>query len=142
MNAWTYYSPLWLGVLLILALNDSIRASMTYSDTQEWLIVAACAVSAGILCQGLLIGAQGAFAQVLPVPIGRSLRGGAAMAIGWLLIIAIVLAAATTLLAYETVGVPAKVCGAAGGAALLAGAVIYLWNIPTAVADFGRERRR
>lgn len=142
MNAWTYYSPLWLGALLVLALNDTIRGSMTYSDAKEWIIVAAYAISTGILCQGLLIGAQGAFAQVLPVPVGRSLRGGSAASAGWLLILAILLTGVTVLFAHEGAALAAKIAGALGLGALLGAAIIYTWNIPTAVADFGRERLR
>ncbi|HPM23412.1 MAG TPA: hypothetical protein PLP66_05865, partial [Phycisphaerae bacterium] len=75
MGRATYYSPLWLGALLVLALNEPLRVGLTLPDATEWLIVAALAIAAGLQSQVLLVGAQGAFAQVLPVPWGRSVRG-------------------------------------------------------------------
>ena len=86
MGPWAYYSPLWLGALLVLALNDSLRGLMVWPEWLEWLAVAGVAVLAGVQAQVLTIGAQGLFAQVLPVPIGKSIRGGPAVLGGTLLI--------------------------------------------------------
>lgn len=144
MSRWAYYSPLWLGALLVLALNEPLRGAMNFSDAVEWLIVVGAALTFGIACQVLLTGVQGAFAQVLPVPGGRSLRGGPAMAAGWLLIAWFVLGAATTLFAFEP-EVPRWVVVAGlvlTAACLLAALLIYAWNLPAADADFRGEEAR
>jgi hypothetical protein len=142
MGRWTYYSPLAVGILLVLALNDTIRGALTLPDWQEWLIVAAVAVAAGVQCQVLMIGAQGAFAQVLPVPWGKSIRGGAAVLAGWLLIAWFVLSAVTALLSLESVTTAALVVGGLSLAALVGAGLTYVWSIPAAVADFGDKEAR
>lgn len=142
MGRWAYYSPLWLGALLVLALNDALRASLPPREPwAHWLIVAGVAVLAGLQAQVLMVGAQGAFAQVLPVPRGRSIRGGGAAGAGWLLMAWVVLSLVTVLLGYEAVTQAALVLGVLGLAALGGAVLIYVWNIPAAVADFGEERR-
>ena len=142
MGRWTYYSPLWLGVLLVLALNDSLRASMpAWEPWLAWLVVVAAAVVVGLQCQVFLIGAQGAFAQVLPVPWGKSIRGGAAVLAGWLLIAWVGLLAVTVLVGSQDVTTAVIVLGVASLAALGGALAVYVWNIPAAVADFGDERR-
>jgi predicted membrane channel-forming protein YqfA (hemolysin III family) len=142
MERWTYYSPLWLGALLVLALNDALRSALPImAPWASWLIVAGAAVLAGLQSQVLMVGAQGAFAQVLPVPRGRSIRGGAAAAAGWLLIAWVLLSGVTVLLSCEAVTQAAVVLGVLSVVALAAAIVIYAWNIPAAVADFGSDRR-
>ena len=142
MGRWAYYSPLWLGALLVLALNDALRASLpTMAPGAHWLIVVGVAVLAGLQSQVLMVGAQGAFAQVLPVPRGRSIRGGAAAGAGWLLMTWVVLSGVTVLLGYEAVTQAAVVLGVFSLAALGGALLIYAWNVPAAVADFGEERR-
>jgi hypothetical protein len=142
MGRWTYYSPLGLGVLLVLLLNDSLRASVpTYAPAVQWLIVAAYALGAALAAQVLMIGAQGAFAQVLPVPRGRSIRGGAAVSAGWLFIAWVVLGLTTALLYSEEIGTAALVLGVCDLAALAGALGIYFWNIPAALPDFLAERR-
>ncbi len=142
MNRWTYYSPLAVGALLVLAMNDSIRAALTLPDWEEWLIVLAAAVAVGLQCQVLMFGAQGAFAQVLPVPWGKSFRGTGAALAGWLLIAWVGLSATTALLSFEQVTTAALVVGALSLAALAAAVVTYIWNIPAAVPDFGNRESR
>jgi hypothetical protein len=143
VGPWTYYSPLWLGAVLVLALNDALRSSLPPMEPWvRWLVVAAVAVLVGLQSQVLMVGAQGAFAQVLPVPRGRSIRGGAAAAGGWLLVAWVGLSAVTVLLGYEAVTQAAIVLGVLSLAALGGALLIYVWNIPAAVADFGQERRR
>ena len=139
MGRWTYYSPLVLGTLLVVAMNESLRATLTLPDWAEWLIVAGVAAAVGIQCQILMIGAQGAFAQVLPVPFGKSIRGGAATLAGWLLIAWVVLSAVTVLLGFEAVTQAAVVVGILSLAALASMVVVYVWSLPAAVADFGTE---
>jgi hypothetical protein len=142
MERWTYYSPLWLGALLVLALNDALRSALpVMAPWASWLIVAGVAVLAGVQCQVLMVGAQGAFAQVLPVPRGRSIRGGAAAAGGWLLMAWVLLSGVTVLLGCERVTEAAVIVGVLSLAVLGGAAVIYAWHIPAAMADFGDERR-
>ena len=138
MGRWTYYSPLWLGALLVFALNDALRQALPPLEPwAHWLIVVVVAVVVGVQCQVLMVGAQGAFAQVLPVPIGRSIRGRAAVIGGWLLIAWVTLACATVLLGYEEVTLAARVLGGMSVASLAGAIVVYVWNIPAVVADFG-----
>jgi hypothetical protein len=142
MGRWTYYSPLWLGALLVILMNDSLRAALPPMEPwAHWLVVAGVAVAAGLQSQVLMIGAQGAFAQVLPVPWGRSIRGRSAAAGGWLLIGWVALSLATVLLGYEEITQAALVLGGLSLAALGGAAVIYAWNVPAAIPDFGREGR-
>ena len=142
MTAWTYYSPLWLGALLVLALNDTLRAVLPPMEPwKTWLAVAGVAIAVAVQAQVLMIGTQGAFAQVLPVPIGRSIRGGAAAGAGWLLIAWVVASAITVLLGHEAVTRAAVVLGAVSLIALGGAAVIYVWNIPAAQPDFLSRRR-
>lgn len=141
MGRWTYYAPLWLGILVILSLNDAIRGAMsTLEPWQQWAIVFGGAVAGGLHCQVLMIGSQGAFAQVLPVPGGKSIRGTPAAAAGWLLIGWFVLGIATLLLLLEAISAAAIVAAALSGTVLLSAGAIYAWNLPAAVADFREER--
>lgn len=143
MGRWTYYSPLLIGVILVLLVNDTIRAGLgTMEPVQQWLRVAVLAVVVAVQCQVLMIGAQGAFAQVLPVPGGRSIRGTGATAGGWLLIVWVVLSVVAAVLYSESVTLAAYICGGSAIAALFGFGIVYFWNVPTAVADFGTERYR
>lgn len=142
MGRATYYSPLWLGALLVLALNEPLRVGLTLPDATEWLIVAALAIAAGLQSQVLLVGAQGAFAQVLPVPWGRSVRGRSAAMAGWLLIAWVWLSVVTVMLGFETVTQAALVVGVLSLAALAGALIVYIWNIPAAVRDFATDERR
>lgn len=137
MNAWTYYSPLWGGAL---------AAGVVYYNILEtippaWRSVgwAGCLVVA-LICQLLMIGAQGAFGQVLPVIGGRSIRGGGAMLCGSLILAGTALLVIGALLTYETVTFGGRFVLAAGGAALLAALGAYFWNVPAAVRDFADEK--
>jgi hypothetical protein len=142
MSRWTYYSPVLLGVLLVVALNDALRDRLAgYGAGLAWGVVVLVAIGVGLGCQVLTVGAQGAFAQVLPVPGGRSIRGRAAVTGGWLLILWVVLGAIAGLLGYEAVTVAALVLGGLSGLALVAALVVYIWSLPAAVADFGEGGR-
>ncbi len=141
MGRFGYYSPLWAGALLVVLLNDTLRAALptAWSDGVRWLAVVGAALAAGIQSQVLMFGAQGAFAQVLPVPFGKSIRGGGAVAAGWLLIAWVVLSAVTVLLGVEEVTQAAVVLGLLSLLALAAAIAVYAWNLPAAVADFGES---
>ncbi len=143
MGPWAFYSPLFFGALLVLAMNEPIRGLMPrLPPATQWTVIAGVAVLAALQSQILMLGAQGAFAQVLPVPIGRSLRGRPAVVAGWLLILWVVLSATTALLAVEQVTTAAYVTGVIAIAALAVAAGIWIWGWPTAVADFGRDDYR
>ena len=138
MGRWTYYAPLWLGTLLAAGLYAANLAQLT--PWPVWVHVVAVVVGAPLVGLGLqlgLIGAQGAFAQVLPVPWGRSIRGGGAVLAGSLLWFALGLICA--LLRSEGLGIAALVVGALALASLVAAVVVYVWHVPAAVRDFGRE---
>ncbi len=143
MGRWAYYSPIVLGIVLVVLVNDALRAALEpWSATIRWLVVAGAAMVAGIQCQVLMVGAQGAFAQVLPVPFGRSIRGPGAVAAGWLLMLWFGLSAAAALLGHGGLRPAALLVGVLALATLAGAAVVYLWSLPTAVADFGEERSR
>jgi hypothetical protein len=143
MGPWMYYSPLWVGALLVMAMNDALREKVPgLSPAMQWTVVAAVAISVGLQFQILMIGAQGAFAQVIPVPWGRSIRGGSAMAIGWLVILTSVLGWISGFLSNEAVLTAGLILGGLALAALVAAALLYIWNLPAAMPDFREERRR
>ncbi len=137
MNALTYYSPLWLGVLIVVALNESVRGMVpTYSPAAQWGVVSIVAIVAALQCQVLMIGAQGAFAQALPVPFGKTVRGGYAVFAGWMLIAWVGLSGVTVLLGYQAVTAASRMVGIASFAALGVFFATYFWSLPTATADF------
>jgi hypothetical protein len=78
---------------------------------------------------------------VLPVPFGKSVRGRKCAAIGVLIVIAMASSLVTYLLGRVAVGAPALVCGGVSLACWLGAVGIYLWSLPTAVADFVEPRR-
>lgn len=137
MGRFAYYSPLWMGALLVLALNDALRAGVPrWEPWQQWTLVAAVALLVALQCQVLMVGAQGAFAQVLPVPAGRSIRGAGAVASGWLLIGWVVMSAVTALVATDGITLGAYVLGGISLGLLATALAIYVWNIPAAIPDF------
>lgn len=141
MNRWTYYSPLWVGALLALPLHQTIAESWPGLPTKlYWPFVVAVSIVVGVLCQLMLIGAQGAFAQVLPVPGGRSIRGRGAVVAGALLMLGLTVVVAAALLASEEFGAGTAIAGALGGALLISSAVTYAWCWPAAIRDFADER--
>ena len=145
MGFWTYYSPLGLGILLTLVLQGDVWQwyldwMPTLEDSLRWPIVLATAAGVGLGCQLALIGTQGAFAQVLPVPGGRSVRGRAAVVSGALILVGLALGIIAALLQAEEVGVAPIAVGGASLAAGLGAVITYVWSWPTAERDFVRER--
>ena len=140
MGPWTYYSPLWVGAGFVVLLNDALRRLVPlWPAWGQWLLVAAAAVGTGVLCQLVLIGAQGAFAQVLPAPGGRSVRGRTAAVTGWLIL---AWCAGQAFLGLTLISGDLRAyAGAISGALLVAAAVSYLWSLPEAVEDFRSDRR-
>lgn len=142
MGFWTYYSPLALGVVLTLTLHDTIRAHAPVMPAwAQWPFVVAVALGVGLLCQLMLLGVQGAFAQVLPVPVGRSIRGRGAVVGGLLIIACVVLAAVAVLLGAEELLNAALVIGVLSAAAGAGAVCTYIWCWPVAARDFDRRVR-
>jgi hypothetical protein len=140
MGRWTYYSPALVGLLLVLGMQDAIRQDLaTWLPAQQWTVIIVGALLFGLQCQVLMVGAQGAFAQVLPAPGGRSIRGGYAVAGGWLLMLWFLLSLIAALMAYESVNTAAWGVGLAAVVALATAGVVYFWAWPTAVEDFGAD---
>jgi hypothetical protein len=122
MGRWTYYSPLFIGAVVAALLLTTYRQFLpALSGWQYWTLLIAVACGAGLACQLLMLGAQGAFAQVLPATRGRSVRGSGAMLAGWLLMVGELLAIVTLLLAVEGVRLAAIIlgCGRRPSATLL-----------------------
>lgn len=141
MGRWTYYSPLFIGGIAAALLLTTYREFLpALPGWQYWTLLVLVACGAGLACQLLMLGAQGAFAQVLPATGGRSVRGGGAMLAGWLLMIGEGLAIVALLLAVEGVRVAAIIFGGLALLTLLGAVATYLWMWPTAVRDFADER--
>jgi hypothetical protein len=140
MGPWTYYSPLWLGAIIAGVVGYSALDQFPSMPVWLlWLVFVVGCVLVGVQCQLVLIGAQGIFAQVLPVPRGRSIRGrgaavGGSFLIGWVVfsVVAVLFRSEEMRAAPLALGVVALLC--------LAGAVItYVWCWPLAVRDFDRR---
>ena len=141
MGRWTYYSPLGLGFLLVRVLNAPIRASLaTRGAGVQWSVVFGAAILVALHCQVLMIGAQGAFAQTLPVPRDRTIRGRSAAQAGWLLITWVTCSSVTALLASQEVTTAAIAIGVISLAALAGALILYVWSLPTADDEFREER--
>jgi hypothetical protein len=140
MGPWTYYAPLWLGTLIAaVAYLSNLSQLPPWPGWVHVLALAGGCPSVGLLCQLVLFGAQGMFAQVLPVPRGKSIRGRGAVVSGVLLLGGIALAVTTVLLGVEQLRTAATTTGVLGLILLLAAAITYAWHIPAAVRDFGGE---
>lgn len=143
MGRFTYYSPIFLGIAFALLSRDLYEMAIPPEPAwQHHLIVGMVAASVGLLLQVLLIGAQGAFAQVLPAPGGRSIRGSGAVGGGWLLLLACGLGIASGLLSWEGLSTVGTILATASAAALAGFAVVYVWCWPTAQRDFSTATPR
>lgn len=141
MGPWVYYSPLLVGILLVVALSGSLRTAWpTLSTVSFAAVLSILALAGGIVAQLLMVGLQGVRAQVLPVPFGRSIRGRPAVATGYLVLLTKILLLVALLLASESLTIAAWTlvilgCGSAIGAIL-----IYIWSLPAALPDFAETR--
>ena len=141
MGRWSYYSPAMLGVVLAVITFFTYQELLpSWPAWQSGMVLVAASVGGGLVCQLAMVAAQGAFAQVLPVPGGRSIRGAGAAASGWLLLLALVVGLAAALLVVEHVRVATVIVAGLAGALASAAVVIYIWNWPTAIRDFRDER--
>jgi hypothetical protein len=137
MSRFVYYSPLGVGPLLAVLLNEPLREQCPlWLADQAWLFVGLVGVGAGAAFQVVLVALQGALAHVLPVPGGRSIRGPGAAVGGWLLLLAVVSAVTAGMLRGEELVLPLWAFAGLAGASLLAAGFAYAWCWPTAVADF------
>ena len=141
MGRWTYYSPLIFGIALALVVRGPLAAALAekWKLTAPWLIWTAYIIGAlfvGLLAQTAMIGFQGAFAQVLPVPGGRSIRGESAVRAGWLLLGALTLWITALVLSAQQLFLPMLIVMGVAAAVLVVAVLIYIWNIPAAVRDF------
>ena len=87
-----------------------------------------------------MVGAQGAFAQVLPAPGGRSIRGRIAVVSGGLILATLLLALIAAVLfkdKTEDLRTVARVIGAGAMGTAVSALIAYFWGMPAAVADFG-----
>jgi len=144
MGPWMYYAPLWVGTLVSACVAlTGMKAFMDVWEGSIWLVIAVAAVVllmcvwTGLSLQLLMIGVQGVFARVVPVPVGRSIRGGAAQGVGGLILGSYVIgsfAGVARLLPAQQMLILA--CSAASGLCLLAALVVYLTNAFGAVRDF------
>ena len=89
-----------------------------------------------VVCQLLMVAAQGVFARVLPVPFGKSLRGTKCLVIGLLLLVATASSLVTGLLSRVEFGPAAMIVGGLSVLCWLTAIGLYLWSLPTAAADF------
>lgn len=140
MGRMTYYSPILLGFVVVLMLNPTIRENAPHmSSSLIWPFVIAIGLLAGLACQLVMVGAQGIFAQVLPVPGGRSIRGGGAYWGGWCIIKAIIHGCIALLLGFDELKVAASVFLGLAIASAATAIAIYGWSWPTAIRDFADE---
>jgi hypothetical protein len=87
-----------------------------------------------------MFGAQGAFAQVLPVPRGRTIRGRGAVVGGALLLAFFVLGVVGVFFAMNGLFLTATVFVSLSVLSLLGFGAVYFWMIPAAVRDFDQGR--
>jgi hypothetical protein len=141
VGPWVYYAPLWLGSLLAAGLYlGNLGQLPAWPVWVHVIVVVFGAPLVGLVLQVALVGAQGAFGQVLPVPRGRSIRGGGAIFAGGLLLAWFAFTLVCVLLCVEQLLVAAFVVGVLAVVSLAAAGIVYAWNLPTAVRDFGEER--
>ncbi len=138
MGPWTYYSPLWLGTLASAGANFTVLWSISEGPIWRFMItIPIRSVAIGLGLQLTLIGLQGLFARVLPVPVGRSIRGGGAQVVGSLVLgheaigllgVALYFLSDLLTLTFVFFGL--------SGACLAIALIIYVMNLPIAAHDF------
>ena len=139
MGPWTYYSPFLAGLVLPFGVHQLFFDSLAFQGLepwQKWLQLGGYALVLGITLQLMMIGCQGAFAQVLPVPVGKSVRGRSAVVAGAGLVIGTLAGLAAYYIWAQGSPQIAMIAGgvAAGGAVIAA--IAYVWAWPMAVRDF------
>jgi hypothetical protein len=139
MGPWAYYAPFWIGLLLPFGLQQAVFAHpfvAALAPAFQWAALTLLAILLALELQLLMIGTQGAFAQVLPVPGGRSIRGRGAVVTGVLIVASVVLSWIVQLLWSDGLSRPGIVVGICGLVAAVTALLIYLWSWPMAARDF------
>ncbi len=142
MGPWTYYSPLWLATIVAFAVfaNSPQLDWLPADGLFYWTFGVVGSVLVGVLCQLGMFALQGAAAQVMPVPFGRSIRGRGAKVTGFLWIFALAATLAVGLVASDAdSAVPVLVFGVAAVALAVSGVVSYIWCASGAIPDFGAD---
>lgn len=136
MTRFGYYAPFWIGV----AIGIGVLMADGYENVPapRGLFIAGEGLLSGLAFQLVMLGLQGTFAQVLPVPIGRSIRGRGAVITGGLLILSVLAGVAARLVAVDEVTFATIVIGIASGICFLCAIGVYIWCLPAAVRDFER----
>lgn len=136
MTRFAYYAPFLIGVVI----GAGVLLADGYENIPEprVLFVAGQALLAGLVFQLVMLGLQGAFAQVLPVPSGRSIRGRGAVITGGLIILSVLAGVAARLIAVDEITPGTIVIGIASGVCFLCAVGVYIWCLPAAVRDFER----
>jgi len=136
MSRMGYFSPGILGVLvgLVYALFGG-----DYSMSERLTLGCYLVPLLLIIGQLAMVAAQGMFAGVLPVPPGKSMRGTKCLIIGLLIVVGGVSGLVVYLLSHAEGGLAAKVFGGVSLACWLTAIGLYVWSLPTAVADFVRK---
>lgn len=139
MGRATYYSPFGLGVIITLLMHgDIVKLGQvaTLPPAAQWAVVVLISLIVAVHMQLLMIGAQGAFGQVLPAPIGRSIRGRGAVLAGVLMIAYVGVGAAALLIRSDEFALVSNMLLIAAGAGIAAAIVTYVWCWPVAAHDF------
>ncbi len=139
MGPFAYYTPLWLGTAISAALMHASGYGLEWSFRVPLLIL--LGIPVGLVAQLAMIGAQGAFAQVLPVPVGKSIRGRSAAVCGMLTLLAVAAASAgfVLVLEEEAINRATVVLLTIGGICAVCALGVYVWSLPAAVRDFARR---
>lgn len=137
MGRGAYYAPgLVVAALALIVYVDNTDQLPPWENWQHVLAGAGFAVGAALIAQLAMVGAQGAFAQVLPVPGGRSVRGRSAAWAGGLVLVWFGLGLVAAVLGAERIRVGPWVFAGISLAPLLLALGIYVWALPTAQRDF------
>lgn len=134
MSRTGYFSPGIVGALV--GLVYAVLGGGDYSAVERLVRGSYLVPLLFVVCQLLMIAGQGVFAVVLPVPFGKSLRGAKCLAIGVLIVVGMVSGMVTYLLSRVQVGTTELVLGGVSLACWLVAIGLYVWSLPTAVADF------
>ncbi|MFH0983691.1 MAG: hypothetical protein V2A79_19425 [Planctomycetota bacterium] len=129
-----YFSPGIMGALAGLVYAAFGRGGTSALD--RWLTGCYLVPLLFVVGQLLMLAAQGVFAGVLPVPPGKSIRGTKCVVIGLLIVAGLASGLVTYLLVRVAVGPAAEVLGGLSLACWLTALGVYVWSLPTAVADF------
>jgi len=141
MGPWTYYAPFWLGSILVgVAGYSHLDQYPQFEPWLRWTLFVVGCLLAGVQFQLVMIGTQGIFAQVLPAPGGRSIRGRGAAIGGALLILWFVAGAVGGVLKSKDLETAPLILGGIALAGLIGALMTYIWCWPIAARDFDKQR--